>query len=119
MAEITTKTGYIVEFKDELDTNGYRAIQMVTLKQLRLRQGMTEDDISIGGDAALEAEEVALRHMVVSVTLPCGDKVTDPVKAIGEMPYRDGEQVYAKVNELTANEQEEEVKKEPATSSST
>lgn len=100
--ELLTPSGYTVELRPFLTTGGRRAIQKAMARHVpSLGPGMSQEDIKIPLVAQYEAEEEALRQLLLSVTLPDGTQASDPVAAVNEMPEADGDTVYQRINELT------------------
>lgn len=102
MIDLTTPSGYLVSFKDHLTTAGYRATQKAMAAHISFDPNNPDAQRHIPAVAALDAADAALKHLVLSVTFADGSRAPDPVLAIGEMPQKDGDAVYAKIDELTA-----------------
>lgn len=99
---ITTPSGHVVELKDMVTYGDQRAVRRVI--QSGMKVDIESNKRMMAGDVLMDAEETALRRLVIAVTPKDGQKITDPnqiLDLVYSWPPADGTAVFQAVNKLT------------------
>jgi len=111
---ITTPSGYKVTFKnqDELTYGDRRTIQRAMMRDMSIKAGTKQEDISITGGMIFSGQDEALKVTLKSIVNPDGTQVTgDLYEAVMNWTNQeDGDAVFEVVNNSLNGDSE---KKEP------
>lgn len=102
---LTTPAGHIVTFKSHFTFGDSRQLQRVWASGMVIKPGGTTNDSIIKGNVIYEAQDTAVKLLVVKIESKEGltfegdpDKI---LEVIFSMPEEDGKAIYAKIDELT------------------
>ena len=116
--QITTPSGYKVEFKDQNDlTYGdRRAIQRGMMSGMKVNPGTKKEDIAISGDMVFVGQDATLKVLIKSIIKPDGTKVTGDLfdEVMSWKNDEDGEAVYKVVTDSMLDKDDSK-KKSPKT----
>lgn len=94
---ITTPSGYIVELVTCITYGMKSAIKRAMMSTITATDGKMS---AISAASLMDANDEAVRQLVISVTGPDGIKAENPYRQIQSMPAQDGEYIYAEVEKL-------------------
>lgn len=96
--EIRTVGGHVVTLKEWITGGEKRSITNVFLKDVEMKQkGGEQEFTGVKGTVTAEAEDVAIKAVVVSVD----GKTDNVVSAVLNLPAPDYDEVIAAINEIT------------------
>lgn len=101
------ETEAVVTLYGNMTTGDYRKIQRAVMNEMKVKVNPSDpsnpDIQDISGAVTMDQEEAVLDCLLVSATDKDGNQIENLRQFVYNLPIKDGDVLYAKVNELSAN----------------